>query len=87
MANKKWEFLVAYVDPADFGEVPSKRGEIDVVVSATSVSRALSIARKGFLEEFASIRATARDFLPVECVRTNSPFVATWAGSDEEEEE
>ena len=87
MANKKWEFLVSYIDPADFDQTPAKRGEIDLTVSATSVSRAISIAKKGFLQEFESEGLTARDFVPVECVRTNSPFVKEWAGQEEEDED
>lgn len=83
MANKKWSYIVAYVDPADLDtKTPAQRGEIEFLVDATSVPRAVSIAKKIISGEHPGI--TAGQIVIVDVVREKSPLVAEWAGTEED---
>lgn len=78
MANKKWSFIVSFCNPEDIakGVTPAKRREEEFVVDATTVPRALSIAKKHVAGEWA---VEAKDVVFLDVVREDSPLVAEWA--------
>ena len=83
MANKKWSYIISYVNPADLDtKTPAQRGEIEFLVDATSVPRAVSIAKKIIVGEHPGI--TAGQIVIVDVVREKSPLVSEWAATEEE---
>lgn len=67
MANKTWKYVVSYVNPEDDDKTPAQRGEISLNVSATSVPRAVSKAKKDIVEEWDGLES--KDIVIVECRR------------------
>lgn len=78
MANKTWSYLVCYVDPDDLlTKTPAKRGELELdPIKATSVQRAVSIAKKTVMETHNL--DSVRDVIVLDIVREESPLVAEW---------
>lgn len=64
---------MVYQDPKDIanGVTPAKRGELDYECSATTVPRALSIAKKAISEAH---EVPARDLVILDVVREKSPL-------------
>lgn len=78
MANKTWDYLVSYIDPEDLStKTPAKRGELEFECKATTVGRALTMAKKYIIETHSL--DGARDVVIVDVVREASPLVAEWA--------
>lgn len=77
MANKTWNYTVAYQDPEDVKtKTPAKRGELYWNCKATTVNRALSIVKKELAEEH---QVEARELIILDIVRDDSTLVAEWA--------
>jgi hypothetical protein len=66
MANKTFQYEVHYVNPDDLDLTPAKRRELSTSVSATSVPRAVSKAKKQILEDW---EMEARDLVIVAVFR------------------
>ena len=76
MANKTWDYLVSYQDPEDVKtKTPAKRGELEMECRATTVARALSIAKKELSEEHG---VPTRELIILDVVRYDSPLVDEW---------
>lgn len=68
MANKTWNYEVYYVNPEDLEDkTPAQRGEEVVKVQATSVSRAVSKAKKEIADEWEGLDNS--QIVIVECRR------------------
>ncbi len=76
MANKTWDYIVSYIDPADVRtKTPAQRGECEFTCKATTVGRALTMAKKHIIAEH---DAETSDIVIVDVVRELTPLVAEW---------
>lgn len=68
MPNKKWKYVVSYVNPLDLEDkTPAKREEEVVRVEATTVTRALTRAKALINEEWEGLETS--QVVIVECRR------------------